>query len=158
MERVHRRWGAAAMAALLAMGSRRVRAEDVPLEELRRELHDLQGQLEKLQGQIKKQQQVIDKLSAEQPKAPPPPATPSGSTAADEERLKRQVTEQVLRRMQPALAAANKTFPSQFNPAIGLILDNVFSYSEKDRGNFEFRAAARRPDGRTNGAGKTRSR
>jgi len=129
------------MAALLAMGSRRVRAEDVPLEELRRELHDLQGQLEKLQGQIKKQQQVIDKLSAEQPKAPPPPATPSGSTAADEERLKRQVTEQVLRRMQPALAAANKTFPSQFNPAIGLILDNVFSYSEKDRGDFEFRAA-----------------
>ena len=141
MERVHRRWGAAAMAALLAMGSRRVRAEDVPLEELRRELHDLQGQLEKLQGQIKKQQQVIDKLSAEQPKAPPPPATPSGTTAADEERLKRQVTEQVLRRMQPALAAANKTFPSQFNPAIGLILDNVFSYSEKDRGDFEFRAA-----------------
>src|SRR5439155_524277 len=69
--------------------------------------------------------------------AAPPPA----ATAADEERLKRQVTEQVLRRMQPALAAANKTFPSQFNPAIGLILDNVFSYSEKDRGNFEFRAA-----------------
>ena len=135
MERVHRRWGAAAMAALLAMGSRRVRAEDVPLEELRRELHDLQGQLEKLQGQIKKQQQVIDKLSAEQPKTPP------AAPAADEERLKRQVTEQVLRRMQPALAAANKTFPSQFNPAIGLILDNVFSYSEKDRGDFEFRAA-----------------
>ena len=140
MERVHRRWGAAAMAAVLAMGARRVRAEDVPIEQLRRELRDMQGQLEKLQEQIKKQQQVIDKLSAGQQKAPaaaPPPA----ATAADEERLKRQVTEQVLRRMQPALAAANKTFPSQFNPAIGLILDNVFSYSEKDRGNFEFRAA-----------------
>jgi len=142
MERVHRRWGAAAMAAVLAMGARRVRAEDVPIEQLRRELRDMQGQLEKLQEQIKKQQQVIDKLSAGQQKAPagaaaPPPAP----TAADEERLKRQVTEQVLRRMQPALAAANKTFPSQFNPAIGLILDNVFSYSEKDRGDFEFRAA-----------------
>ena len=142
MERVHRRWGAAAMAAVLAMGARRVRAEDVPIEQLRRELRDMQGQLEKLQEQIKKQQQVIDKLSAGQQKAPataaaPPPA----ATAADEERLKRQVTEQVLRRMQPALAAANKTFPSQFNPAIGLILDNVFSYSEKDRGDFEFRAA-----------------
>ena len=142
MERVHRRWGAAALAAVLAMGARRVRAEDVPIEQLRRELRDMQGQLEKLQEQIKKQQQVIDKLSAGQQKAPataaaPPPA----ATAADEERLKRQVTEQVLRRMQPALAAANKTFPSQFNPAIGLILDNVFSYSEKDRGNFEFRAA-----------------
>ena len=142
MERVHRRWGAAALAAVLAMGARRVRAEDVPIEQLQRELRDMQGQLEKLQEQIKKQQQVIDKLSAGQQKAPataaaPPPA----ATAADEERLKRQVTEQVLRRMQPALAAANKTFPSQFNPAIGLILDNVFSYSEKDRGNFEFRAA-----------------
>ena len=142
MERVHRRWGAAALAAVLAMGARRVRAEDVPIEQLRRELRDMQGQLEKLQEQIKKQQQVIDKLSAGQQKAPataaaPPPA----ATAADEERLKRQVTEQVLRRMQPALAAANKTFPSQFNPAIGLILDNVFSYSEKDRGDFEFRAA-----------------
>jgi len=142
MERVHRRWGAAALAAVLAMGARRVRAEDVPIEQLQRELRDMQGQLEKLQEQIKKQQQVIDKLSAGQQKAPataaaPPPA----ATAADEERLKRQVTEQVLRRMQPALAAANKTFPSQFNPAIGLILDNVFSYSEKDRGDFEFRAA-----------------
>ncbi len=140
MERVHRRWGAAALAAVLAMGARRVRAEDVPIEQLRRELRDMQGQLEKLQEQIKKQQQVIDKLSAGQQQAPaaaPPPA----ATAADEERLKRQVTEQVLRRMQPALAAANKTFPSQFNPAIGLILDNVFSYSEKDRGDFEFRAA-----------------
>src|SRR3989441_4306715 len=142
MERVHRRWRAATMAAVLAMGARWVSAEDVPIEQLRRELRDMQGQLEKLQEQIRKQQQVIDKLSAGQPKAPatgaaPPPA----ATAADEERLKRQVTEQVLRRMQPALAAANKTFPSQFNPAIGLILDNVFSYSEKDRGNFEFRAA-----------------
>src|SRR5438128_5623482 len=142
MERVHRRWCATALAAVLAMGARRVRAEDVPIEQLRRELRDMQSQLEKLQEQIKKQQQVIDTLSAEQQKAPatraaPPPA----ATAADEERLKRQVTEQVLRRMQPALAAANKTFPSQFNPAIGLILDNVFSYSEKDRGDFEFRAA-----------------
>ena len=142
MERVHRRWGAAALAAVLAMGARRVRAEDVPIEQLRRELRDMQGQLEKLQEQIKKQQQVIDKLSAGQQKAPATAAaSPPAATAADEERLKRQVTEQVLRRMQPALAAANKTFPSQFNPAIGLILDNVFSYSEKDRGDFEFRAA-----------------
>src|SRR2546425_6377652 len=142
MERVHRRWRAATMAAVLAMGARWVSAEDVPIEQLRRELRDMQGQLEKLQEQIKKQQQVIDKLSAGQQKAPATAAAPPPTaTAADEERLKRQVTEQVLRRMQPALAAANKTFPSQFNPAIGLILDNVFSYSEKDRGNFEFRAA-----------------
>src|SRR5882672_4191693 len=46
-----------------------------------------------------------------------------------------------MRRIQPQLAAANKTFPSQFNPAIGLILDNVASYADKERGNFEFRAA-----------------
>src|SRR5204862_210921 len=42
---------------------------------------------------------------------------------------------------QPQLAAVNKTFPSQFNPAIGLILDSAFSYRQHDGNNFDFRAA-----------------
>jgi hypothetical protein len=46
-----------------------------------------------------------------------------------------------MRRVQPQLAAANKTFPSQFNPAIGLIVDTVGSYGSKTRGDFQFRAA-----------------
>jgi hypothetical protein len=45
-----------------------------------------------------------------------------------------------MRRIQPSLTAANKTFPSQFNPAIGFIIDTVASYNNKDRGNFEFRS------------------
>src|SRR5207253_465985 len=44
-------------------------------------------------------------------------------------------------RLRPQLAAANKTFPSQFNPAIGLIVDTVGSYGSKTRGDFELRAA-----------------
>lgn len=45
-----------------------------------------------------------------------------------------------MRDIRPSLAAANKTFPSQFNPAIGFIIDSVGSYRDKERGNFEFRS------------------
>ena len=55
----------------------------------------------------------------------------------DVEALKRQI----LAEIQPQLAAANKTFASQFNPAIGFIVDTVFSSSRKDKSNFEFRSA-----------------
>src|SRR5205814_9589236 len=86
----------------------------------------------------------IDKLTAGKPAAAAPgvPAPPPTSTAeAEEERIKRQVTEQIMRRIQPSLTAANKTFPSQFNPAIGFIIDTVGSYSANQGGNFELRAA-----------------
>jgi len=144
------RWSAAALvAAGLASSWQPARADSVPVEQLRRELRDMQAQLEKLQQQLQKQQDVIDKLTAERKTAPPTaagpaatsPAPSSATTSADEERIKREVTEQIVRRMQPALAAANKTFPSQFNPAIGLVLDNAFSYSGRNRGDFDFRAA-----------------
>lgn len=109
-------------------------------EGVRRELEELKKQLRALQQQIERQQAIIEKLSAGQPPpqtAPPPPAA---TAAEDEERLERQVTEQVLRRIQPSLAAANKTFPAQFNPALGFVIDTVGSYSAKDRSNFEFRS------------------
>ena len=54
--------------------------------------------------------------------------------------MREEVADEVARRIQPQLAAANKTFPSQFNPAIGFIVDDVFSYSEHERANFEFRS------------------
>ena len=47
----------------------------------------------------------------------------------------------VLQEIQPQFAAANKTFPSQFNPAIGFIVDTVFSHSRQKKSNFEFRSA-----------------
>src|SRR5207302_10561332 len=73
--------------------------------------------------------------------AKPPEANTAEAAAADEERLKREVTENLMKRLRPQLAAANKTFPSQFNPAIGLIIDTVGSYGSKTRGDFELRAA-----------------
>src|SRR5437867_9344725 len=149
MGRVPRRVGMAI--AVLALGvaalPRGVRAQS---EELRRELEAMRKQLKQMQDQLEKQQKLIDKLSAEKaaPAAPPaavtakpPAARTAEEAAADEERLKREVTEHIMQRLRPQLAAANKTFPSQFNPAIGLIIDTVGSYGSKTRGDFQFRAA-----------------
>ena len=131
---------AAGLAIAVAVAPRGARAQS---EDMRREVEAMKQQLRQLQDQIKKQQAVIDKLSGEKKAEIPAPAAapPAATTAADEERIKRQVTENIMRRLQPQFAAANKTFPSQFNPAIGLIVDTVGSSSRKDRANFEFRAA-----------------
>jgi hypothetical protein len=118
-----------------------VTAQTPPMEQLRREFEAMKKQMREMQEIIRKQQGTIDKLTAEKSAPAAAPKAPSGPTVADEERIKKQVTEQVMRNLQPSLTAANKTFPSQFNPAIGLILDNAFSYKEHERGNFEFRAA-----------------
>ena len=149
MGKVSRRVGMAI--AVLALGvaglPRGVRAQS---EELRRELEAMRKQLKQMQEQLEKQQKLIDKLSAEKPAPAAPPAAvtaipPAAKTAeaaaADEERIKREVTEHIMQRLRPQLAAANKTFPSQFNPAIGLIIDTVGSYGSKTRGDFELRAA-----------------
>ena len=130
---------AAVVAAATAAPQRALGGDDV-----RRELEELKKQLRALKQQIERQQAIIEKLSAGQPPpqtAPAPASPPPAATAAqDEERLKRQVTEQVLRRIQPSLAAANKTVPAQFNPALGFVIDTVGSYSARDRSNFEFRS------------------
>jgi hypothetical protein len=110
-------------------------------DELKKELEAMRKQLRQMQEQLKKQQEVIDRLSGAQPPPAAAEAKPPPTSAEDEERIKRQVTENIMRRIQPQLAAANKTFPSQFNPAIGLIVDTVGSYGSQTRGNFELRSA-----------------
>jgi hypothetical protein len=125
-------------------------ADDQAVESLRRDLETMKRRLSEIeeltrqqQEMIRKQEAVIEKLGgARAAPATAEPAAPPAAAAktADEERLQKQVTENVLRRIQPSLAAANKTFPSQFNPAIGFIIDSVASYSNKDRANFEFRS------------------
>jgi len=144
---------ASVLATFLVATPCAVRAETVPPEELRRELDAMKEQLQRVQKQIKeqaeqikRQEDVIQKLTTQKaPTAPGAPALapapPPAPAVADEERLKRQVTEQIMHQIQPQLAAANRIFPSQFNPAIGLIIDNVASYGEHERGNFQFRAA-----------------
>jgi hypothetical protein len=125
-------------------------------EQLRQELDAVKQQLQRVEQQMKQQEELIRKLSGERPATPsapsaapapavppvggPPPAQPTPPPAApmavDAEELKRMI----LAEIQPQLAAANKTFPSQFNPAIGFVVDSVFSYSREHRSNFEFRS------------------
>jgi hypothetical protein len=111
---------------------------DTSAQQLKRELDAMKQQMQQMQDKILKQEEVIQKLTA-QPAAPAEPAPPA--VAAGEEKFKREVKEEVLRDIQPQLSAANKTFPSQFNPAIGLIIDGVGSYRDRERGNVEFRSA-----------------
>jgi hypothetical protein len=129
-----------AIAVASAPGSRAQSAED-----LQRELEEMKAQLKQLQDKMEKQEELIKKLSAQKPPTPPAKAaaapTPSAAPAAAEAEVEERVTERIMERIQPSLAAANKTFPSQFNPAIGLAIDTVGSYQEHGGANFEFRSA-----------------
>jgi len=119
-------------------------------QQLRNELEAVKAQLRRVEEQMRQQDELIRRLSGERPATPVPPAPgpaprPAPPTAAapalpgatpDVEELKRMI----LAEIQPQIAAANKTFPSQFNPAIGFIVDTVFSHSRQDKSNFEFRS------------------
>jgi hypothetical protein len=118
--------------------SSNTRTSSSTVRQLRRELDAMKQQMQQMQDKILKQEEVIQKLTA-QP-APPAAAAPLALTTG-EEKFKREVKEEVLRDIQPQLSAANKTFPSQFNPAIGLVIDTAASYKDNERGNFEFRSA-----------------
>jgi hypothetical protein len=125
--------------AFVVSGALRARGQTP--EELQHDLKAMKAQLDELQQKMKKQEELIDKLSkpTAAPAAVAPAAVPAPAAAPSPE-LEQQVTENVLRKLQPSLSAANKTFPSQFNPAIGFIIDTVGSYREHERGNFEFRS------------------
>jgi hypothetical protein len=107
-------------------------------QQLQRELDILKEQMRQMQDKIQQQEEALRKLAP--PETPPAPA--AGPPAAGErEQLKQEVRQEVLRDLQPQLAAANKTFPAQFNPALGLILDTTFSYRQHEGNNFDFRSA-----------------
>jgi len=107
-------------------------------KELRKELEAVKEELRRVEQQMKEQQELIRKLSGEKPTAPAAAASEEEQRKTEE--LKQTITEAIEEKLQPALAAANKTFPSQFNPAIGFIVDTVGSYSRRDKANFEFRS------------------
>jgi len=143
------RHGTALLLALLlaaAPGATRAEAQGTAEEQVRKELDLLKEQLRRVEQQMKQQEELLRRLSGEKPggPAPAPPAAPPSVAApppapavVDEEALKLKILEE----LQPQLAAANKTFPAQFNPAIGFIVDSVLSFtSRKDQGNFEFRS------------------
>ncbi len=136
------------LTAMLAL-ARTASAADPSIEDMQRDLQAMKRQMRQRQDMIRKQQETISKLSAQQSPATTAVAPAAGGTAvaaptaaaADENRLKDEIVEKVARNLQPKLASLNKTFPSQFNPAIGLILDSAFSSKDNARANFEFRSA-----------------
>jgi hypothetical protein len=144
-----------AVALLLSLPASRGQAQTD--DDIQREVEAMKAQLRELEAKTKKQEELIKKLSdqgaagqgAPAPAAAKGPARPPRLTqaegekpkTAEEEELEKRITEQVMREIQPSLAAANKTFPSQFNPAIGLILDMAGAWGQHDGTNFEFRAA-----------------
>jgi hypothetical protein len=113
-------------------------------KQLRQEIESLKQQLRRVEQRIQEQDELIRKLTAERPAAvppPPPPAIASEEERRKTEELKQQIEADIVEKIQPTLAAANKTFPSQFNPAISLAIDTVGSWTRQDQGNFEFRSA-----------------
>jgi hypothetical protein len=145
---VTRRLIAVAVAIAVVMAPSAVRVAAQTTEELQNELKAMKAQLDELQRKMKKQEELINKLSKQPPPTPAAaaakaPPTPEAAAEEDkkEQRIEERVTENVMEKVQPSLSAANKTFPSQFNPAIGLVLDNVLAYREIERANFEFRSA-----------------
>jgi hypothetical protein len=108
----------------------------VSAQQLQRDLETMKKQVEEMQEKIRKQEELLKQLTT-QPAPPPPVAKPSPEV---EEQIRQKVREDVLREIQPSLSAATRTFPSMFNPAIGLVIDTVGSY-QKAGGNFELRSA-----------------
>src|SRR5499427_432017 len=130
--------------ALAQETSGQTRPPDASVQQLRRDLEIMKEQMRQMQEKIQQQEEAIEKLST--PPAPPvapPIAAPVSAppAAGDREQLKQEVREEVLRDIQPQLSAATKTFPSQFNPAIALVIDTDFSYRQHEGNNFNLRSA-----------------
>ena len=126
-----RRYGRAVAILLLATAAVAglARGEEPTTEQLSRELEVMKQQLKQLQEHIERQETVIQKLSAEKEKKAVAAPAAAGVAATDEERIKQQVTENIMRRIQPSLAAANKTFRRSSIRRSASIIDTVGSYS-----------------------------
>jgi hypothetical protein len=138
-----------ALVIVVLLGAHRTDGQSA--EELQQELKAMKAQLQELQEKMQKQEKLIEKLSTQKAPSPAlaaPAAAPLAAAVAapaapspEQGQLEKRVTDNVMQKIQPGLAAANKTFPAQFNPAIGLFIDTVGSYQENGGGNFEFRSA-----------------
>ncbi len=135
---------AAILAVLTIIAPVTALSEDgVEDKQLRKELDAVKQQLRRVEEQMKQQEELIRKLTAQRPAAvptAPPPAVATEEEQRKADELKRKIEEDIEEKLQPAIAAANKTFPAQFNPAIGFIIDTVGSWTRRNQGNFEFRS------------------
>jgi hypothetical protein len=130
---------------VFAQGTSPSRVAQSTTEQLRRDLDTMKEQMRQMQEKIRQQEEMLQKLGTPEAAPPTPEAAPPTPVPTppqvQEEQLKREVKEEVLRDIQPRLTAASRTFPSLFNPAIGLVIDNVFAAYEHEGENFEFRSA-----------------
>jgi hypothetical protein len=134
---------AAFLAVLTVIASVTALAEDgTEDKQLRKELETVKQQLRRVEEQMKQQEELIRKLMAEKAAASTtaPTAVATEEEQKEAEKLKQKIEADIAEKLQPMLAAANKTFPSQFNPAIGFVIDTVGSYSRQNQANFEFRS------------------
>jgi hypothetical protein len=109
-------------------------------QQLQRDLEIMKQQMQDLMEKMRQQEKLIKQLTTQQPPPAAPPAPTAAPSPVFEEIIRLKVRLDVMREIQPSLSAANKTFASQFNPAIGLSIDTVGSY-QKSGGNFELRSA-----------------
>jgi len=104
-------------------------------DQLDRKLQEMQGKFEKQQREmrenfekmIREQQAEIEALKKQVATAPTnaPGATPPATTAASNQ------LKELSEKVESVVEAQKKSLPSEFNPAIGLVGDTVFSYRSK---------------------------
>ncbi len=117
-------WFPAVLAAftIVLAGVGPVRAdEDVTLEALKKQMRQMQEQMQSLQHKI-------EKLEARK-QAAPPAAAPSSAPA---EGVSKQEWKQLNEKVDRVAEAQRKVLPSEFNPAIGVVGETIFSYRSKD--------------------------
>ena len=98
----------------------------------------LEDRMDALEKTIKKQEQTINKqqklLQELMTEAKSPQATQSTDAAASQPATTKQVEEHVKKldeKIDQVVEAQKKTLPSEFNPAIGIVGETVFSYRGK---------------------------
>jgi hypothetical protein len=167
---VHRRTfrGLALMVICAVLGRAAARAQTP--DEMQKEIQTMKQQIEELQEKTRKQEELIEKLAppakpasgsssqegagaqesgqaagakdaAAESEGQPADESAEGAENPELTAEEQRIVDEVIRQIQPSLSAANRTFPSQFNPAIGLFIDMAFSWEENGGSDFDFRSA-----------------
>jgi uncharacterized coiled-coil protein SlyX len=102
-------------------------------EQTIQELKALQKTVRKQEQTIEEQRKLIEKLTAQTKQAQPSGATataPGAAQTASTEQVQHEV-EELKEQVSAVAEAQQKKLPSEFNPAIGLVGETVFTYSSK---------------------------
>jgi len=111
-------WSVVLATALLTPRAARAEATDSALDALKQQVQQMQQQMQQLQ-------QKIQQLEAAKTSAPPASVTaPAGAVTPEQMQELNQKVDQVVE-------AQKKTLLSEFNPAIGLVGETIFSYRSR---------------------------